>query len=235
MVLHSLCDVNDEPVYYHPSTHQVRIVKMKLQHLLVACLLQGAFSNLVGPGSPLSQQLDLDISNSSSPTANLFSVNTSKPVNDSLVAVNFLPYRFRVPDTRIVLRLGFGIIRHRINMQKLYDLLYLAQEKVQRGITEYGADEVYPVGAFERQHFSQFRYGLNFWIDDSRSFPGAYFTWGELHDVVKGLRLYLAEGRRNYETKFAFWNEGRFPGRKEPLGNGRISTVMNSGNAEERR
>ena len=53
---------------------------------------------------------------------------------------------------------------------------------------------------------------------------GGYFTWGQLRDVLEGLRRFLVQGNRFYECCFMFWDGP--PGLRRPeqrwLGEGRV-------------
>ena len=125
----------------------------------------------------------------------------------SLTERRFFPYSFRVPTTNIVLHLGFGIIRHRIDPAELRSLLLLTKDGIQRGIDAHGPDALFP--ALGNDHRQQFReHGLGtVRLDISDFKAGNQFCWGDVWNVVEGLRLYLLEGGRSFETHFTFWEE----------------------------
>ena len=50
---------------------------------------------------------------------------------------------------------------------------------------------------------------------------GVFFTWGQLKDVVEGLRLFLMVGERYYATAFNFWVGSQWWWRM-PLGGGGV-------------
>ena len=62
--------------------------------------------------------------------------------------------------------------------------------------------------------------GFSFEVWNVRN-SGRYFTWGQVGNVVEGLKLFLLEGERCYLTAFNFWDG---PGwwRRNPLGHGGI-------------
>lgn len=52
---------------------------------------------------------------------------------------------------------------------------------------------------------------------------GKFFAWDELRDVLLGLRLYLVEGGRSWQTEFKFYIGEEAPGMTTPyLGSGKV-------------
>lgn len=52
----------------------------------------------------------------------------------------------------------------------------------------------------------------------------AYFTWGQVRDVLEGLEEVLVRGGRSWETTFSFWGGGQ-SGWLTPLGFGMVEGV----------
>ena len=180
---------------------------MKLQLHLLPLLIQSAISTPISPETSLSLSPGVALSDPSAETANLPSLNTSSTSNTSFTGPTFLPHWFRVPTTDIVLRLSFGIIRHRIDPAELRSLLLLTKDFIQRGINVHSRHALFPAsGNDHRQHFLESGLGtVELFITDFRD--GTPFSWGDVWDVVEGLRLYLLEGGRSFETYFTFWEE----------------------------
>lgn len=180
---------------------------MKLQLHLLPLLIQSAISIPISPETSLSLSLSLELSDPSAETANLSPLNTSSTSNTSLTTRRYLPYRFRVPTTDIVLLLGFGIIRHRIDPAELQSLLRITEDNIQRGIDVLGRDALFPaLGNDHRQQFTEEGLGtVRISISDFKA--GNQFCWGDVWDVVEGLRLFLLEGERSFVTYFTFWEE----------------------------
>lgn len=133
-----------------------------------------------------------------------------------------LPYGFSVPNTEVHLRLGFGLPRHRLNPMDMSGLIAVIQHIISEGIENHGE------GAYPGVNFfggsQKFRYtlgdGIDFLVWNVRH-SGEYFTWGQLQNVVEGLRLYLVVGERYYATAFNFWDgPGRW--RHPNLGGGQL-------------
>ena len=198
---------------------------MRLQLFFVACLLQSALSTPIGPETSLSKALSLDIPDSIARTAYLSTLNASTTANNSLLVPHFLPHRFKVPTTDTVLDLGFGIIRHRIDMANLHSLILYAKATVIEGMEEHGVNALYPTYNTNVQQFSTLGINCKLWVRNLRD-GERRFTWGQLYNVVEGLRLYLVQGGRNYETRFAFANSG------PRLGHGRVYNMVDSESLE---
>ena len=206
---------------------------MKLQLLFLSLLIYFASSTPIRSETSLFQSPSLTLSASSAHSANFTSLNTSSASNTSLTDRRFLPYHFRVPTTAIVLHLGFGIFRHRIDPAELRSLLLLTRDGIQHGINVHGRDALFPaMGDNHRQQFSEHGLGtVQLDVSDFRA--GNQFSWGDLWNVVEGLRLYLLEGGRSFETHFTFWEEPEAVSHRlhRKLGQGRI--VRGSPNVEK--
>lgn len=135
--------------------------------------------------------------------------NTTLALNSSgtLSLHTLLPYGFHVPNSQIYLRLGFGHPRHRLDPMSMAGLIAIIQHGIVEGIEGQGEDECPGIDwIHNRQRFVwRLDYGFYFEIHNV-SGSGRYFTWGQLKDVVEGLRLYLVVGERSYSTKFHFWD-----------------------------
>ena len=142
-----------------------------------------------------------------------------------------LPYSFFVPNTETYLRLGFGLVRHRLDPLSLGGLIAFIQDEIVRGIDRYGED-AYPALNIvtEEQRFAwTLGDGFRFQIHSARS-SGLFFTWRQLGNVVEGLRLFLVVGERPFATRFRFW-DGPGWSSKRRLGGGAI-VVDGNGSGE---
>ena len=178
---------------------------MKLRLHLLSVLIQSTISTPISPETSLSLSPGLVLSDPSAETFNLTPLNTSSTSNTSLTGTTFLPHQFRVPTTKIVLWLGFGIIHHRIDPTELRSLLLLTKAFIQKGIDDHGSRALFPTsGNDHRQEFVETGLGtVGLFISDFKA--GNQFSWGNVWDVVEGLRLYLLDGERSLETSFTFW------------------------------
>lgn len=143
---------------------------------------------------------------------NLFNLS---PVPNDPVSANFsqsditavpdprLPHRFRVPGTSTVLHLGFGLRRTSVEPVYLQSLIWLALSMIEEGIEQNGYHTLYP-WAYWRQRFV-YSMGEGIRLQISNFQDGRFFSWGELQTAVKGLDLYLLQGRRFYLTRFKFY------------------------------
>lgn len=130
------------------------------------------------------------------------------PDNETLPMV--LPYSFSVPNTRTYLRLGFGLVRHRLDPLSLGGLIAYVQDQIVEGINEHGEDSYPGLNiATEEQRFGwALGDGFHFEIHSVR-YSGRYFTWRQLRNMVEGLRLFLVVGERPFATRFLFWDGPR--------------------------
>lgn len=136
-----------------------------------------------------------------------------------LTAPTVLPYRFHVPNTQTYLRLGFGFRRHRLNPFALRELIGYIQHCINESIEVDGEHAYPPIDLAQSQQLYLWTLGAGIYIViENVKGSGRYFTWGQLKNVVEGLRLFLIEGQRYYKTAFTFWD-----GRWQPLlGEGRF-------------
>ena len=121
-----------------------------------------------------------------------------------------LPYSFSVPNTETYLRLGFGLVRRRLDPMSLGGLIALIQDEIVRGIETFGED-AFPglnVVAATQQFGWSLGDGFHFEVYNVM-FSGTFFTWRQLGHVVEGLRLFLVVGRRPFATEFRFWDGPR--------------------------
>ena len=169
---------------------------------------------------------------------NATNITNSNPqsFNDSIeltsAGVVFLPYYFAVPDTNIVLRLGFGIRRRALDPMDLRSMLVVAADQVQEQITIHGAQGWYPHLANDQQKyvFELGGDGIRLSIV-SLDYPFGLFDWGDLRDVLLGLKLYLVDGNRPRQTYFKFYEN--FGGLGHPVGAGRIESILGFDGVEE--
>lgn len=96
---------------------------------------------------------------------------------------------------------------HRIDLEELQSLLLLAKDRIRRGIDAHGLNTGYPTADNGRQYFREC--GLGTLRLDVVDFVAgeSHFSWGDLWNVVEGLRLYMLVGRMNLEAYFTFWEE----------------------------
>ena len=128
-------------------------------------------------------------------------------ISDSETLSTPLPYSFFVPNTETYLRLGFGLVRHRLDPTSLGGLIAIMQHETLRGINRYGED-AYPglnIVTEEQRFGWTLGDGFHFEIHSVR-FSGIFFTWRQLGNVVEGLRLFLVVGERPFATRFRFWD-----------------------------
>lgn len=184
--------------------------------LLLTSLACSTGADSLGATQPLSQNLDRPLLNVSQvqnviPTSNL---------SDVLTLPIPLPYGFSVPGTQTHLRLGFGLPRHRLDPMSMAGLIAVIQHAIVEGIDRDG-EEAYPGLDMiaDRQKFGWTLGDGFYFVIRSTKNTGRYFTWGQLRNVVEGLRLFLIVGERCYATVFNFWDG---PGWwwKNPLGSG---------------
>ncbi|KAL8792211.1 MAG: hypothetical protein Q9195_005167 [Heterodermia aff. obscurata] len=199
----------------------------RVQHLLIASLTRSALCFPPSRDAVSAANSHLDIKNLIAPVSPLPDANNSGLSNDSLAVGPLLPHRFRVPTTHTVLYLGFGIIRNRIDWNELQSLLMIAKGAVQEGIDHHSIDTMYPRSPINGlQSFAQLGVGIEI-VVRNLNHDHSLFTWGQLYDVVEGLRLYLVEERRNYEAAFRFYEDPAEDVEQSriALGYGRIQTV----------
>lgn len=183
---------------------------------LLTCLAFSTVADSFGAAKPPTKSLDLPL------LINLQYYNTTPTSNSSniLTLPTPLPYGFRVPNSRIYLRLGFGIPRHRLNPMSMGGLIAVIQHAIVEGIDEDGEEHHPNIDLLADEQNFEWTLGDGFYFQiSSVADTGRYFTWGQLKDVVEGLRLYLITGDKYYATAFNFWDGPRWWGRL-PLGGG---------------
>lgn len=199
------------------------LLSTSLRLVLAFSFLRFVISIAIISETSLSQKRDSNKLHVSTPTR-IYLPTDNTTTFDNLTI--FLPYRIRVPSTRTVLRLGFGLPRKKIDAEALLSLLRLSDAVIQEGIDQFGRHTLYPQGPHLLQLYSQLGFGIEIRIHDIRETPHL-FTWQNLKETVEGLRLYLVEGKRFYETHFMFWNgPGLFPDLNDhPIGQGAITNI----------
>ncbi len=142
----------------------------------------------------------------------------------ALAAPNFpipLPYFFSVPNSQIILNIGFGWRRRPLDPMDMRGLIAVAQHEISEVLEEIGPGHLYPISVATGQQWydCDLGYGIELWVQNLKG--GRYFLWDDLSDVVEGLRSYLIVGERFRRTYFQFWRgavhlgSGSI-GRKEP-------------------
>ena len=133
-----------------------------------------------------------------------------------------------MPTTDTVLRLTYGLIRHRIDHLDLQSLIHLAKGTVELNFDAHGGNTVYPLEPHGRQVFEMLGFGIQLRVENVA--PERLFTYRMLYEVVEGLRLFLVVGRRNWEVRFWVWNGvGEWPDRGEPVARGAVERVGRRG------
>ena len=142
------------------------------------------------------------------------SLKTSTPPslssNSSALVDNFLlPYRFKVPDTNILLRLCFGI-RRSLDRNHMRSLIAVAEDYIDEQIAALPPatpdfQHVYPVAQGRNQTFYESLDDAIWLVIGNHHQIGKLFTWDDLEDVVMGLRMYLVDGDRFWQTWFRFY------------------------------
>ena len=198
---------------------------LQLGIVLVVAFFHVIIATPIESNASPAQQLNLDRSDSFTPTTTLPFLNVSKTLNNSLAETTFLAHRFRVPNTNTVLGLGFGIIRHRIDAVDLRSLIRLAVGVGKEELDHYGGDAEYPLLAGMHQSFEQAGFDLELLIQDCQN--GLFFTYRQLYETLEGLMGFLVVGERSWETSFVVWHgPGRFPDLTEhPVAHGTIRRI----------
>ena len=202
---------------------------LSLGIVLVAAFFHVAVTTPIDSSTSPAQQLNLEPSDSLTPTATFTSsLNISKTLNNSLGGTTFLPHRYRVPNTNTVLRLGFGIIRSRIDATDLQSLIRLALAVVKEDLDDYGGDAEYPFQGGFHQSFEQKGFDLYLLIQDCENY--LFFNYQQLYETVEGLMGYLVAGQRSWETTFVVWHgAGNFPDLTDhPIARGKIRMIKKS-------
>lgn len=195
--------------------------------IILSALFHRVFSNPLGPSNTLKNVLSLDPRNSSTYTALVNPPSAPKTISTSLSANPWFPHRYPVPTTNTVLRLSYGLIRHRIEPLELQSLIHLAQSTVQINFHAHGGNTIYPLNDQGRQVFEQLGWGVQLLIENSTP---RLFTYRMLYEAVEGLRLFLVVGSRNCEVRFRVWNGlGEWPDRGNPVARGTIERVGRRG------
>ncbi|CAF9941693.1 hypothetical protein IMSHALPRED_002850 [Imshaugia aleurites] len=168
---------------------------------------------------------NLSSQNSHLPLPNTSRILNTSPISNlsEVIALPIpLPYGFSVPNTDIYLRLGFGLPRLSLDPMSMAGLIAVIQHSIIEGIERDGAEAFPGLDiVLDRQKFGwTLGDGFHSKIRSIQN-SGRFFTWGQLQNVVEGLRLYLIVGERYYATAFNFWDG---PGwwRRNPLGRGSI-------------
>ncbi|KAG7007967.1 mannosyl-oligosaccharide glucosidase [Physcia stellaris] len=161
--------------------------------------------------TPLLQPVGLDT---------LGNTSTSRPVEWN---VRF-PYRIRVPNTPTVVRLGFDEPRRPLDPDEWRSFLNLVQGSIRLDIEEHGGATVYPLNIFHEQIIEKTWLGMDLEIVGSFLVPP--FTYQVLWEVLQALRIFMVDGRRNYQARFNFWSgPGLFPDWGTPRGEGQVRRV----------
>lgn len=198
------------------------------QCLLLSNLFHRVLSNPLGPLRSPIESVSLNPLNSSTPTAPASLIPIPKTITTSLTTNPWLPHRYRVPTTNTVLRLSYGLFRHRIDLLDLQSLIHLAKGTVEINFDAHGGNTVYPLDANGRQIFAQLGFGIQLRIENIA--PQPLFTYRMLYEVVEGLRLFLVVGKRNWEVWFKVWNGlGNWPDRGDPVAKGAVERVERRG------
>ena len=196
--------------------------------LVFSTLFHRVLSNPLGPLRSSIDGLSLNPLHSSTPTAPVSLIPTPKTITTSLTANPWFPHRYRVPTTKTVLRLNYGLIRHRIDLLDLQSLIHLAKGTIEINFDAHGGNTVYPLDAHGRQIFAQLGFGIQLRIENVA--PQPLFTYRMLYEVVEGLRLFLVVGKRNCEVWFKVWNGlGEWPDRGDPVAKGAVERVGKRG------
>ena len=124
------------------------------------------------------------------------------------------PHRFRVPGTDTVLHLGFGM-RRSLDPLHVRSLIAVAEDYIDEEIENLphipGFEPLYPAaGGLNQLFYKTLGDGIVLMVRNNVE-AGKMFTWEELRDVVVGLRLYLVDGRRFWQTRFKFYSGGYAP------------------------
>ena len=188
-----------------------------LSLLLLRSLIAITKASPVLSAAPSSKDADLSLFNTSNPNNLTLAANSN-----ALTLPSLLPYSFHVPNTRTFLRLGFGIIRRRLDPLSLGGLIASVEDLVVQGIRDDGEDMCPGVDPIFRYQELEYSLGDGFHFEVYTDIPAPeFFTWGEIKNVVKGLELFLVQGQRPYATAFSFWDgpRGLFT---RPLGHGSV-------------
>jgi len=155
--------------------------------------------------------------------------NKPNPSNTSLTKPQIPMGDFRVPNSNIQLAFSHPVPWHNLDRNHMRELILLAGKDVQCSIDSnptVGPDTVFTNLDGGRQEFyCDVGDGIDlFVLSGGKWNGGGYFTWGQLRDVLEGLRRFLVEGNRFYECYFMFWDGP--PGLRRPeqrwLGEGRV-------------
>ena len=131
------------------------------------------------------------------------SQNLTSDNSDPWMLPVILPYLFPVPDTQTILYLGFGLRRFPLPPEHMRSLLAVSYDYIAEQVERQGAQTLYPVFPnVGQQLYKSLGDGIHLVIKNV--FDDQLFTWGTLHDVVKGLQLYLIDGRRFRQCYFNF-------------------------------
>ena len=183
---------------------------------LLTCIAFSTVADTFGAANLPTKGLDLPL------LMNLQSYNTTPTSNSSNISTwpTPLPYGFSVPNTQTYLRLGFGLPRHRLDPMSMGGLIAVIQHAIVEGIEEDGEEHLPNIDPLSGLQRFDWTLGDGFYFQIMNILgTGRYFTWGQMKDVVEGLRLYLMIGKKYYATAFSFWVG---PGwwRRLPLGAG---------------
>lgn len=186
---------------------------------LLTCLTGADFS---GATKLPTKTLDLPLLN----TSQAYNAAPSSNSFDILTLPTPHPYGFHVPNTQIYLRIGFGLPRHHLDPMTMGGLMAVVQHVIIEGINENGEEAFPATNIFLGEQIFEWTLGDGYYFQTRNLKTGTFFTWGQLKNVVEGLRLFLIVGERYYATDFSFWDG---PGwwRRRPLGFGGLWLDMN--------
>lgn len=174
-----------------------------LSLVLLTLLPCGIVAEPLGVTKPFTRNLNLPLLNPSS----VYNATLVSNISDYSALATLLPYGFSVPNSQMYLRLGFGLPRHRLDPMSMGGLIAVIQHAIDEGILRDG-EEAFPgldiiAG---RQRFGWTLGDGFYFVVSNVEYTGIYFNWGNLKDVVEGLRLFLIVGERYYATAFNFWD-----------------------------
>ena len=185
----------------------------------------------VGTADPPSKGSELSLLN----TSNVNNVTLSTNFSDAPTLPTPLPYGFHVPGTETYLRLGFGLPRRRLDPMSLTGLIAVVQHIILEGIRDEGADAEAGVDPIFVNQRLKWTLGDGFHLKIYSVPPaGAFFTWGQLENVLRGLKLYLIDGGRYYAVVFNFW-DGPMSWWNPPLGSGAIALGNEDGGTADQK
>ncbi|MCJ1460741.1 hypothetical protein MMC28_011123 [Mycoblastus sanguinarius] len=119
----------------------------------------------------------------------------------------YLPYRLDVPDTDMVLHLGFGLRPQRFNPSHVRGLIAVAQDWIAQQVEIFGPDMLFPHIDPQVQYFYK-TLGDGILLEVWNARGEIFFTWESLKDAVEGIRLFVVVGQRFRRCYFKFGEDG---------------------------